>query len=228
MSKEELILFENKENANFFLLNDNTFLPCEEQLIQYIQNFKYELVVFHIKHIDFLAHYINQMKWDSKDYHLVAIGEGGKRVLQEIDKKMPIKNGWLKIPCRQKIKDDLIIGYDCEIPLFSRKKIVFVEDVVASGETIHYVAQAIKLFGGVVEGIVTFTLYDDFKRLSNTPVITSHLIQRKSHLFLDPPFYSFRHLVDGEGEKKQFYKYICNTYFKGDNTIEWLLQDRRT
>lgn len=157
---------------------------------------------------------------------LITLGTGGKYLLNSMRYKKEIATDIINIKC-QKINSD-IVKIEKNI-LFSAKKIVLLDDVLATGDTIINVNnylnklgnQTIKAFVGVMNGQCAFNAMPLYYSISvgclDKPII------KKDELYWYPPIFSLRHIINHENGLSCFAEIFAVKYFKNDERIKSLI-----
>ena len=108
---------------------------------------------------------------------------------------------------------------------FANKKIILIEDVIATGETLFNVISEIEKRGGKIKIIIATIINEgsplvnkSFKYTLVSKKIKNNKWNKDPYWF--PAIYSTRHLFYGDNEMKNFYKIFNEKYFNGSNKIE--------
>ena len=231
----KLVRIVNTHSADFFILDDET--PCEAlSIIEYIRQRGMSVWFGTIAQMaantkPFLEEWAGGLSADV----FVAVGQGGKRALRALSRNF---HGLLfactkrrHVQWQRLWKANVGIGFSHNLDKYrwSSLRIVLVEDVVASGETVAEITREIVNRGGIVVGIITIAILGSSPLLLRPimPMLCSFvaLSQRSSdsNMHLDPhwhpPFFSMRHLLYGDEEIEGFHRFLSNQYFNDDRSF---------
>ena len=212
-------------SSNFLLFNDYCEITETQHLIVFLERYGYKPLDLHIKELAApLIHCLDRNQFDGRT--LVAVGEGGKKMLRAM-----VDIGLLPAQvaniCVKWNREWAISGgndYETDIDVwnFSGARLILVEDVIASGETIEAFASAVEARGGSVESVVcglissNSPLLADFRLKIYSGASVGVTPDAKLDPFWFPAIYSYRHMYFGEIEMPDIYQKMANNYFQGN------------
>lgn len=218
-----------KKCSDFFILDDGLLQNDLPKLITKIKEYYRNVDIINLKEIAnmLIDDVISSIKDDN--YIILALGSGGTLIVNFIENKLRdfeiIKIKWSR-NWDGNYKVNFVhnlIEYN-----FFEKKVIIVEDVIATGNTILSVCDYIKNKGGVVCMILSTIISGSSPLLENEikeNIVVGLLVENqvKNEMKDDfdahwnPPIYSLRHLLTGEKENPNFYFTISNIYFNGND-----------
>lgn len=215
-----------KLDCDFYIFKDDNFKVNDQKLISYIKQY-YNVVVDDLK---YCAEDLKNEIYDN-DYYL-CVGEGGKNFYKQLNLVHPIKNK--KFMCwhrtwKGEIEDGIATDID-EID-FPEKKVVLIEDVIASGTTILEIIEKLAQKGVIVKKVITAIISGNSKLLENSPIDIKYarIIGSKNSLnpFWFPAIYSYRHIFFGDNEMPSIYEIMDEKYFKNEHKIKKIIEEAR-
>lgn len=223
-AKEDTIIL-SKTNKNFIILDDNTYCNKEDidKIGDQISKYDYHVKIVTINYLmKEISNYLYLKNIDLKNYTIVAVGEGGKRAFEALNKEAleVIEVKWSR-NWKSGVSNEFITNI--EKFDFNSKNIIIIEDVIATGETLFNIISEIQKRGGTVKKIIcaiisaSSPLID--KSFKETIVAMKILSDNNKDPFWYPAIYSTRHLFYGDEEMPRFYEILNEKYF-GDKKIE--------
>ena len=195
-----------------------------------ISQYGYKTIIINIEDLmKKIEEYINLEEKELNNYTIVTVGQGGKTAANNIfkDNKERINIKWSRD--WQKDNSNKFIT-DIENFCFKSKKIILVEDVIATGETIFNIVSEIEKRGGDVQKIICGIINDGSPLLFHSFKPTIVAVKTKSidakDPFWYPAIYSTRHLFFGDSEMPDFYNTLKEKYFE-DDKIEKTIKNLR-
>lgn len=218
-----MIKFQKKTYGNFYLLDDTSKLYNEETIIRYIEKYNYDVVKLEIsKSVKYLSEIASEFA--KKEYCFVSLGKGGE-ILAKLLHGMKDVINTINLEYSQIIIHNRVISYKTDLDRYDwkNKKIVILEDVIYTGDTLYNFIRRVKDHGGNPCAVLTCIACDDcnikLESISPHIDITSYYMISKDNGVL-PPLYSYRHLLYGEGEWCEFFDYIGDLYFSGNKNLK--------
>lgn len=228
-------------NSDFVILDDNSYSDVEDihAVSKEIEKYKYTVNNINISDVMHrVASYLEKNIEFSKNVDLIiAVGEGGTRTLEALNKFNIYNNLEQKFIVwsrnwKGESSNEFITNIE-RIKLQGRK-IILIEDVIATGETLYNIREKIKQMGGEVKGIISAIIsYESpIKNKSFCKMIVGTEIKSNNKNIKDPfwypPIYSLRHLFYGDKEMPYFYKTLNKRYFNNESNVENLIKKRRS
>ena len=221
-----------KNKNNFIILDDKTERITKDyrKVFQEINQYGYQVDVVDIKNS--ANQILEELKTKEFDT-IVTVGEGGRQVLSSMKKNAFLrKKEIILLKWSRKWQEDKALGFSTDIDDydFKGKRIMILEDVIASGNTLFTLKNEIEKRKGKVEGIYSSLIQESspLVKKSFCPVTSIVMIASPSDKSLDPfwypPIYSLRHLIRGDEEMPAFYKVLNEKYFKNENRIEKMIK----
>ena len=219
---------------NFIVLNDFTSKITfkTRKIFKKINKYNYHVKVLNIKKIaKRVEKYL--IKQDLEFDTILTAGEGGKQFfkgMRNFENKDVIYLKWHRIWDK-----NVSLGFESDIDNYdlTNKKILIIEDVIASGNTLINLINNIENRNGQVVGICASLIQETSPliKMSIKPTIVGVKINKTSDASLDPfwypPIYSLRHLLWGDKEMPLFYEILNEKYFQNNNDIEILIKKVR-
>ena len=222
-------------NNNFIILDDKTFKITSKiiELTKMISQYGYDVDIIDIK--DSAIKIVNDLK--DKDFDtIVTVGTGGRQLYSTIqdNETFKDKNIYLMKWNREWDKDKSL-GFDTNINDFDleNKKIILLEDVIASGNTLFTIKNEIENRGGSLEWIYSSLIQESSPIILNnfcntTAVVKINSLSDKTlDPFWYPAIYSLRHLLSGDDEMNSFYEVLNEKYFNNETKIEQYIKEMR-
>ncbi len=223
--------------ADFFIVEDHTEHPAIGPVLDYFNRNHQSCELIDLASCP-PADLLSQMKSSNPDATLVSIGEGGGQMLGLYDR------GWsqfdvLRVQHSRVWHPDGLYTFEHNLDAFewSSRKVMIVEDVIGSGETLTHVIRHIEEHGGNIVQVCTGVLMEG-SRWVNEPArpifsgvmaISSsrwrQLTTSDPHWF--PPVYSSRHLFYGDKENPLHFENLAAKYFAGDSELCDLIKTLR-
>ncbi len=224
-----------ENNNSFIILDDKTFKITSKmnELVELISKYGYQISIVDLK--ETTKKIINDIETKVFDT-IITVGTGGKQVYSTIQDENVFKN---KNICLMKWNrewdKDKPIGFDTNIDQFDLrgKKIILLEDVIASGNTLFTLKNEIEKRGGSVEWIYSSLIQESSpiidKNFCNTTAVVVINSPKEESLdpFWYPPIYSLRHLIYGDEEMNSFYEVLNEKYFNGEKRVEQYIKEMR-
>ena len=219
---------------NFIILNDSTSKINFKirKIFKKINKYNYHVKVLNIKRIaKRVEKYVMKQNLDFDT--ILTAGEGGKQFfigMRNFANKNVIYLKWHRI-----WNKDKSLGFESDIDNYdlTNKKILIMEDAIASGNTLINLINDIEKRNGQVVGICASLIQETSPliKMSIKPTIVGVKINKTSDTSLDPfwypPIYSLRHLLWGDEEMPLFYQTLNAKYFQNNNDIETLIKKVR-
>ena len=209
-------------DCDFYIFNDGVFDVDDTEVIKYISG-RYNTVVDSLD--DCAKALLDQI--DSNDCYL-CVGEGGERFFNAIQKHKQLKNVeflvWHRVWSGEKE-----VGIETNIDQLQlcNKKIVLIEDVVASGETILKIIAKLQQKGCTVTKVVAAIMSGNSKLLhsDNVNIKYARVVGKKNSkdAFWFPAIYSYRHLFFGDEEMPKIYEIMQDKYFDGEQDLKQII-----
>ena len=233
LTQKVVVIDELKED--FIILNDGTKILSNnlQRIISSINKYGYSAYVE-----DMLLE-ANQIKnyglniFENFDL-VVSVGEGGKKFLTHllqtgIFNKEVINLIWHRVWNKEKSK-----GFETDIENydFKGKRILLIEDVIASGKSLYCLKKELEKMGAKVIGVICGIINESSPLINNSFITTlsaKKLKTTNSNLdpFWFPPLYSLRHLIYGDEEMPDIYNEMNKYYFNNNRDVENLIKEIR-
>ena len=227
-------------NTGFFVLDDSSYLNNKDikEVLKEIQAYKYKVDMINLDDIMLeISTYLYNNKNFFKNIDLiVAIGEGGSRSLNSLNKY----NIYTNIEQKSIVWSRNWNGEDSDEFVTNieklnlrKKKVLIIEDVIATGETLYNIIEKIKQMEGEVIGIISAIIsgQSPIKNKSFCKMLIGIEVNSDSKIidnpFWYPPIYSLRHLFYGDKEMPYFYNVLNKRYFNNETKLEDLIKKRR-
>ena len=217
-------------SSDFIILDDKSYFVDLSEIVDNISLYGYKVKVIDggqavnkiLNNIDF--------QYDT----IVLAGDGGKNIFRQLDKKNFVNKEIIPLVWHRVWDKDISLGFETDIDNFSfnGKKILIIEDVIASGNTLYTMKENVERMGGTVVGIVAALIQQCSPVAKNCFVKTLSAVRildlaDSKDPFWYPAIYSVRHLLFGDDEMPDFFKLLNEKYF-GDDKIEKLIKKKRT
>ena len=132
-------------------------------------------------------------------------------------------------------KGDSFLGFETNIDNYDikNKRIIIIEDVIASGNTIWTLKEYLDNNNNEVVMICSALIQESSPIVNKSfcETYSSMMIEKTENDELDPfwypPIYSLRHLLFGDKEMNNFYNVFNEKYFNGNNDVEVLIKKIR-
>lgn len=231
----DMIVLE-KCSADFFILDDSKYLKLDKSeqsmIFRFMEYLDKKRISVKIITIDELASLLlNKLKEDniSNNFDLIAnIGMGGKELFAPM-KEYFVEKEVKDIICKRvwysktlvKIEDDINSYY------FQGKKVLLIDDVVATGHTLNNIIKKIENLNGIVSMIMIGLGSCNFLDKENYPIIIGkklyekhkHILSNIDGAYWYPGIYSIRHLLNEENGMANFKERIAEMYFENDAEV---------
>ncbi len=232
----------DERRAGFFLLDDGTPAPDPSTIVKYLENQGYTVCTLSLQGVAvLLSNRLISMLASLDISTLVSLGDGGAQFLAALSSAscdLPDHLEILRIRWSRTWRDDVEGEFEHDLDRFSwdGRRVLLVEDVVASGRTLEGAQSALFERGANVAAVATAVALGTSPWLRMAPVpllvgLVAHGVDRvpfehgrstdDPHWF--PPFYSSRHLFFGDRDMPRFYERLAALYFGGDDTIQQLV-----
>ena len=219
---------------NFIILNDSTSKINFKirKIFKKINKYNYHVKVLNIKRIaKRVEKYVMKQNLDFDT--ILTAGEGGKQFF--IGMRNSVNKNVIYLKWHRIWNKDKSFGFESDIDNYdlTNKKILIMEDVIASGNTLINLINDIEKRNGQVVGICASLIQETSPliKMSIKPTIVGVKINKTSDTSLDPfwypPIYSLRHLLWGDKEMPLFYQILNAKYFQNNNDIETLIKKVR-
>lgn len=234
LDKEVVILQELKED--FIIIDDGTYIPLVKlkRIIKEIDCFGYKACLESmLEEARIVKNYgLDMFK---RNFNLVvSVGDGGKRFLNALMQENVFDEKILNLVWHRVWKGNHALGFETDIDKFDfkDKKILLIEDVVASGKSLYIVKQEIERLGGQVIGVISGLINESspiIKKSFVNILSAKKLVSSDKSLdpFWFPPIYSLRHLIYGDEEMPEIYNEMNEHYFQGNKAVENTIKEIR-
>ena len=229
----------SREKSDFFLLDDGIEKEKRDAAYDFIHSNFFEPTMINLSNAAKLLYQRCTFLLEDQENIIVALGQGGALIGDYLLEYMPAKSIY-KVQCHRQWADPANYSFQHNINTYNLlgKRIILIEDVIASGETIALAISAVTKAGGTVIAILSATISGESPLQANHGdynIIVAVSLESKSycndkgsnaHWF--PAIYSFRHLFYGEDENPHFYEILADLYFNGFNIRQVLRQISNT
>lgn len=228
---------QEENNNNFIILDDKTFTIDNnfQKVKELIESYNYKVDVIDIKKtaeviVNFLKKRINE--FDT----IICAGTGGKQLYNSIEDKSLFKEKEVVyLEWHRTWDNEQSLGFETNIDEFSYqdKRIIILEDVIASGNTLYTMMKEIEDRGGKVVEIYSAMIQESSPIIKKSfmNIFSVVKIKKPENPSLDPfwypPIYSLRHLYDGDSEMENFYQILNDKYFNGEDKVERFIKKIR-
>lgn len=224
----------NDCSYNFIILNDLSLKSKDIlfNIFKEISKYNYQIKMFDISKLA-----MKIVKRFSKDKlifdTIITVGTGGKHFFESIkNNKIFLDKEIINLKWHRLWNKEESLGFETDILDYDLKgkKVLLMEDVIASGSTLITLNNEIKKRGGKVVAIVASLIQETslFIEKSFASTYVAMKINKTLDITLDPfwypPIYSLRHLLYGDEEMNDFYKILCEKYFNNEDKIEKLIK----
>ena len=167
---------------------------------------------------------------------VLTVGTGGKHFFKAIENnKLFLNKEIINLKWHRYWDNQKSLGFETDIDKYDLKdkKILIMEDVIASGMTLVVLKEEIEKRGGIVVATIASLIQEAsfLKEKSIVPTYVTVKINKANDMSLDPfwypPIYSFRHLLYGDEEMSNFYKILNEKYFNNEDKIEKMIKKYR-
>ena len=236
--KDDDLCFDSRhelENSNNFIILDDKTSKIDDnvrEVLKLIETYGYNVDVVDINSMAKII--INNVENSNIQFDaILTVGTGGLQVYRQISESDIFKNKIIyNIKWNRAWEKDKSIGFETDIENYDikDKKIIILEDVIASGNTLWTLKDLLELYNNKIEMIYSILIQESSpllnKSFSNT--FSSMMICKPSNEKLDvfwyPPIYSLRHLLFGDDEMPSFYDTLGEKYFNNENKVEKLIK----
>lgn len=229
----------NENKGTFILLDDYTKIKksnlnnVKDLISKYDYNVEYIKLNCLGKNI---LKYLYAKKIEINFDTICLVGTGGSRMFDSMKKDNIFKDKEIIYLKWSRIwENDKSVEFDTNIEKynFKGKKIMLIEDVIASGETLYNIYLKILELGGEVSCIITALIQEcsPLIKKSFAPIYAGVKIKSNSKedqdVYWYPPIYSLRHILYGDEEMENFYEVISDRYFNKEKDLEKLIKSFR-
>ena len=224
-------------DSNFIILNDLT-AKINFKIIKIflaIKKYKYKPKILNIgvlakKIVKYFAK--ENIDFDT----IVTMGTGGKQLFKKVKKFTLFKDkSVIYLEWHREWENDKSLGFATNINDFDweNKKVIIMEDVIASGNSLLHLENQLRQRNAKVVAIIGAIIQETSPLIKNSiaPTYISVKINKPNDEKLDPfwypPIYSLRHLLYGDKEMPKFYELLNEKYFNNDKDIENLIKKYR-
>ena len=224
---------------NFIVLNDNSEVITQDCKIIFekIKEYEYDLSVLNSNEImNMITTFLIKKDFDDCFDAVVLAGSGGKLMYENIKNSKIFNNKEIFELTWHRVWDgENSLGFETNIDSYNltNKKIVIIEDVVASGHTLWTLKNTIEKLGAQVVYVISALIQESSPIIekSFSPIYAGMMIKKPKNELLDPfwypPIYSLRHLLHGDEEMQNFYQILNMKYFNHKNDVELLIKRYR-
>jgi len=232
-------IYLDKCSNNFIILDDNSEKLNEDYKIitEKIKNYDYDLVTLSSSKImEKLISYLITNGLDNSFDTVILAGCGGKQMYEGIkNSKFFINKEILDITWHRAWDGETSHGFETNIETYDliNKKVIIIEDVIASGNTLWTLKTKIEELGAEVIYVVSALIQESSPIINKSfcPIYSGMMINKPQNQELDPfwypPIYSLRHLLHGDEEMPDFYQILNNKYFNNNEDVETLIKKYR-
>lgn len=219
--------------GNFIVLDDKTYRIDKNVTTIFKKIGTYDYNVFVVNPDNYKSELLDSI--NNFDYDvIVTVGTGGKQIFSVIKDKLSNHN-IINIIWNRAWHNSDSVGFNTNINsfVFKNKKILLVEDVIASGNTLWTLKEEIERLNGTVVGIVSMLIQESSPLFDKSfvPMISLVYVKKPLDANLDPfwfpPIYSLRHLLFGDEEMEEFYDSFNKYYFNNSKEIEDIIKSLR-
>lgn len=214
----------------FIILNDMPSVKFNQikSLYILIKKYNYNLQVISLQKIS--QKIIKLIKKANIDFDtVVLVGTGGKVVFENIKNNSAFKNkNVFYVKWNRVWEGTQSLGFSTDINKFDlrNKKVILIEDVIASGNTLWTLKKCISNRKGAVQAIFSVLIQEGslISQKSFAPTYSICMIRKTGvkdlNPFWYPPIYSLRHLLYGDLESSLFYEELNKRYFNNEKIVE--------
>lgn len=218
--------------SDFFILDDGTNVKTLEPLKVFLHQYFENICVLSLREISQNLYQDFKQLIDFDDIFFVGLGQGGTIVLNYMieasENQISSQNIQWSRHWIDRDNFDFIKG-KLDKSIYSGKRIIFVEDVVASGKTIREAAKTFEKTGANIIGIISALINENSPALEPGFFgfalygVHARPLSYKSDCmdsYWFPPIYSLRHLLYGEQENPLFYQILSEKYSLPQNLLQ--------
>ena len=228
-----------KCSNNFIILDDNSekLNPDYKIITKKIESYKYDLITLNSYNImknmvDYLEEHCLNNCFDT----VVLAGCGGKQMYKGIKRsKFFLNKDVLDVTWHRIWNNETSLGFETNIDNYNlnNRKIIIIEDVIASGNTLWTLKNTIEKLGADVKYVISALIQESSPIINKSfcPIYSGIMINKPQNELLDPfwypPIYSLRHLLHGDSEMPKFYQILNTKYFNNEDSVELLIKKYR-
>ena len=224
---------------NFIVLDDSTVIKKSklDKIINEIEKYNYKVNIVYMTEIaKKIEEYINDNNCLKDIDTVILLGEGGTRFFKYINANNVFSNKEVyRIKWSRLWNGDKSEYFTTNIDDFDirNKKILIIEDVVASGETLLNINDYLQKYNNQIELLITCLIQECSPLINQSfcKTIAGEVIKEISNgeddPFWYPPIYSLRHLLYGDEEMPNIYDNLNKRYFNGDDDVERIIKEVR-
>lgn len=241
-SNDDLIfntIYLNECSNNFIILDDNSKKLNEDYktITEKINGYDYNLTTLSSNKImENLISYLKTNNLNDCFDAVVLAGCGGKQMYETIkNSDIFLNKEILDITWHRTWNGENSIGFETNIEDYKieNKKIIIIEDVIASGNTLWTLKTTLEKYGAEVKYVISALIQESSPIITKSfsPIYSGIMINKPQNQDLDPfwypPIYSLRHLLHGDDEMPKFYQILNSKYFNNENDVELLIKKYR-
>lgn len=224
---------------DFIILDDNSEELDENYKIitNKIKNYKYNLITLNSNKImKNLISYLQLNNLSSCFDSVILAGCGGKQMYESIkDSDFFLGKEILDITWHRIWNGENALGFETNVENYSliNKRVIIIEDVIASGHTLWTLKNTLQKLGAEVIYVISALIQESSPIITKSfcPTYSGVMIEKAKNKSLDPfwypPIYSLRHLLHGDNEMPNFYQILNTKYFNNNNDVELLIKKYR-
>ena len=224
---------------NFIILDDDTLIEKSNlsKVINEIEKYDYKVNMVYMKEVaKKVEKYINDNNCLKDIDTVILLGEGGKRFFKHLNANNIFLNKevysikWSRLWDKDKSKYFItnIDEYDIK-----NKKVLIIEDVVASGGTLLNIDDYLQKSNNTIELLITCLIQECSPLINKSfcKTIAGEVIKEinngEDDPFWYPPIYSLRHLIYGDEEMPKIYDSLNKRYFNNEDNVERIIKKVR-
>ena len=224
---------------NFIVLDDNSekIIDDYKQIFNKIIEYGYNLTVLDSKQImSKIICYLEKHNLCDCFDSIILAGTGGKKMYEGIKNTKIFKDKEIiSLTWHRDWDGEKSLGFETNINEynFSNKKVIILEDVIASGNTLWTLKNTLESYGAQVIFVISALIQESspiiYKSFCN--IYSGIMIKKPQDETLNPfwypPIYSLRHLLHGDDEMECFYQILNEKYFNNEGKVEQLIKKYR-
>lgn len=222
--------------ADFFVLDDSKYLTLgknEQSFISRFMNYlkKKQVCVKKIEMDELASLILAKLKEDNaiNDIDMiVTIGTGGRELFAAMKEYFGDKET-VDVLCKRVWKNNSLLEFEDDISdyHFQGKKIMLIDDVVATGFTLNHIIEKIEASKGIVTMVAVGIGSCHYTDNGRHPFILGnrlyekheHVLSNKEEAYWYPAIYSIRHLLNEENGMVDLKEKMAKMYFDNDTEI---------